>query len=76
MIISEKILPTLLKGRNLDELHTIYLDNKNIMKVTLKSSVLDNIMFLSIRSNHIKEIEFVSNFRNLWYLDLRDNPVK
>jgi|LauGreDrversion4_2_1035121.scaffolds.fasta_scaffold109543_2 Leucine-rich repeat (LRR) protein len=76
MIISDKILPTLFKGRNIDELTTIYLDNKNVMKITLKSSVFDNIMFLSLRSNHIKEIDFITNFRNLWYLDLRENPVK
>ena len=76
MIISEKILPFLLKGKTMEDIKTIYLDCKNITKITFKANLFENILFLSLRNNNIKEIEFVSNFPFLWYLDLRENPVK
>ena len=75
MIITEKNLPALLRGKTIDNLTTIYLDFKNITKITFKSSKFENIQFLSLRNNNIKEIEFLSSFGNLWFLDLRDNPV-
>ena len=75
MIITEKNLPMLLKGKTLDELISIYLDYRNITKITFKSLRFDNIQFLSLRNNNIKEIDFLGYFTNLWYLDLRDNPV-
>ena len=75
MIITEKVLPVILKGKNLDDLKTIYLESKTINKIVLKSNVFENVLFLSLCGNNIKDIEFISCFRNLWYLDLSDNPV-
>ena len=76
MIISEKILPSLLKGKIIEDIKTIYFDCKNITKIAFKEVTFENILFLSLRNNNIKEIEFVINFPCLWYLDLRDNPVR
>lgn len=75
MIITEKLLPSIFKGKPLEELRTIYIENKNIVKISLKTISFDNIIFLSLKSNNIKDIEFLSFFKNLWYLDIRENPV-
>ena len=75
MQITEKILPQIFKSRDMDNLQTIYLESRKITKISLKNIVLENVIFLSLRDNYIKEIDFITSFRNLWYLDLRENLV-
>jgi hypothetical protein len=34
------------------------------------------VEYLSLRNTSLKNINFLKYFINLWYLDIRDNPVK
>jgi hypothetical protein len=41
-----------------------------------KNITFMKIEYLSLRKNYLKKVNFVKYFINLWYLDVRDNPVK
>lgn len=54
----------------------VVLDNCNIASLSLKpESPFTNIVFLSLRNNLIKDISFLVNMRNLYYLDLFNNNI-
>ncbi len=61
----------------------IYLDAQKTIgrrRATIESDVLKNINvlrieYLSLNNSSLKNLKFVKYFSNLWYLDVRNNPV-
>jgi hypothetical protein len=76
MIVTEKTLTQLLKDRKKDELKVLLFNSMNINKIILKTTHFDNIEFLCLKNNNIKDITFTIYLNKLWYLDLRGNPVE
>lgn len=76
MKINENLFKSLLKSKTEKEIISLCLNNKNISKIVLKSVIFINIQFLSLESNNIPEIEFLSCFPHLWSLNIKKNPVK
>lgn len=62
----------------------IYIDNSGqrrkraILKEIdiFKNISIMKIEYLSLKSLNLKNITFAKYFLNLWYLDVRDNPVR
>jgi hypothetical protein len=62
----------------------IYVDPQKTIgrrRATMECEVLKNISilrieYLSLNNSFIKNLKFVKYFSNLWYLDVRNNPVK
>ena len=76
MKINENILKSLSKNKNEDEITSVYLNNKSISKFVFKYKVYKNIQILSLESNNLSDIEFLSAFPFLWCLNIKKNPVR
>jgi Leucine-rich repeat (LRR) protein len=76
MKITEKIISQLCKDKNIEEITTMYLNNMNIVTFSITDKThFTKIEFLSLQNNHIKNINFLKYFPNIWYVDLRQNQV-
>ena len=42
----------------------------------LRNISIIRVEFLCLKNTSLKNVNFVKYFINLWYLDIRDNPVK
>ena len=60
---------------NKNEIHTIILDLAKIYNIDIKNKWLQ-IEYLSLRNSLIKNIEFIINMPNLFYLDVFQNPIE
>ncbi len=74
MNILEKNFVNLLEKN--EDCITLYLNNCQICKLDLHLYEYENIQFLSLYNNQIKQINFLTLFPNLWYLDIRKNYVE
>ena len=63
------------KKENNLELNTIIFNNAQIYSFEIKNS-FNQIECLSLRDNFIKNISFLLNFPNIYYLDLYGNPIE
>lgn len=75
MIITEKEIEKITKENKIENLTSIYLNYCNIDSFALESKVFTRIEFLSLQNNNITNIDFIINLPNLWYFDVRNNPV-
>jgi hypothetical protein len=75
MIITEKNLIGMMKEKEAEKVSTIYLNSRNIGSICLKNHFY-RVEFLSLQHNSIKDISFLKNLPNLWYLDIRSNPIE
>lgn len=75
MILTEKYLISAIKDKEPEKISTLYLNNKNIGSISLKNHFY-RVEFLSLQCNSIKDISFLKNLPNLWYLDIRMNPIE
>jgi hypothetical protein len=55
---------------------TLYLYNKNITAISLKHSLVSSLIFLSLANNQIKNISFLNSLPNIWYIDIKNNPIE
>jgi hypothetical protein len=76
MNITEKILAKHAKDNNFDKLTTIIINSSNITQCGFKNSILQNIEYLCLKNNFIKDLNFLKVLPNLWYLDIRGNPIE
>lgn len=60
---------------NKNEIHTLILDLAKIYTIDIKNKWLQ-IEYLSLRNSLIKNIEFIINMPNLFYLDVFQNPIE
>ena len=63
------------KKENNLELNTMIFNNAQIYSFEIKNS-FNQIECLSLRDNFIKNISFLLNFPNIYYLDLNGNPIE
>ena len=75
MKINENFFNSVNKGNFESKNFSLILKNKNISKIVLKNKIYQNIQYLSLESNNLIEIDFVSSFPFLWTLNLKKNPV-
>ncbi len=76
MIVTDKTLEQLTKEKKLEKLTTLYLHCNNIEILDLSEKSFSKLEFLSIQNNNVTNIDFVKNLPNLWYFDVRNNPLK
>jgi len=75
MIITEKNFEEFHKEKKRDKLTTIYLHFYNIDSIEFNFKNFLTIEFLSLQNNNISNINFIKFLPNLWYLDIRNNPL-
>jgi len=77
MIITEKTLEELIKEQKIDNITTLYLHYYNIDSIELNNlKSFSRLEFLSLQNNNIINIDFIKNLPNLWYFDVRNNPLE
>jgi hypothetical protein len=76
MQITEKSLVQVLKEKRTEDIKVLVLHRMSINKFTLRTNLFDNIEFVSLRGNAVKDISFLANLNKIWYLDIRNNPVE
>jgi len=76
MIVNESMAKKWKVEKDFDEILVLYLENLNIRKINLKMFDFKTLIFVSVRNNNLKNIDFINLMGNLWYLDLRNNAVK
>jgi len=75
MIVNEKNIKTILKNHNSLIIKIVYWDHMNITSINLNPNIFINLEVLSLKSNYIKDLYFINDFYNLYYLDISDNPI-
>lgn len=76
MNITEKLIEDITKDReDKEEINIISFYSFNINKILLNETKFDNIEYLCLKNNQIKDISFIVSFPFLWYFDIRDNFV-
>jgi len=77
MNINEDILEEILSNRkNKEEINIFNFQSLNINKIYSNNINLERIEYLCLKNNQLKNINFITSFPNLWYLDIRENFVK
>lgn len=80
MILTEESLTKMIltgeQESNINQLKLIYLNGFEINDIIFQTSLIYRIEFLSLQNNNLKNISFIKNLNNLWYLDLRKNPIE
>lgn len=76
MIVTDKSLEQLTKEKKLEKLTTLYLHYYNIDSFDFTNKNFSKLEFLSIQNNNITNIDFIKNLPNLWYFDVRNNPLE
>lgn len=76
MLLTEKNISESLKDKDINEIKTFYLNNFNIEKILLKINIATNIEFLSLQNNLMNSLVFLEQLSNIWYLDVRNNPIE
>ncbi len=77
MNITDTILEEVLENtKHKEEINILNFQSMNINKISINSINLENIEYLVLKNNQLRDISFISCFPNLWYLDLRGNYVK
>lgn len=83
MNITEKILEDLLtkspeeneENKQKNQINILNFQYSNISKINLNHIHFEKIEYLSLKNNRISDINFISSFPFLWYLDIRENYV-
>ncbi len=75
MKIYENTICSYIKNLKEEDNNSLFLNKKNISKFCLKNKLFQNIQFLSLESNNLTDIEFVTSFPNLFYLNVKKNHV-
>lgn len=76
MIITDKTLEQLTNDKKLEKLTTLYFHNYKIDSIDLSNKIFTKLEFLSIQNNNITNIDFIKSLPNLWYFDVRNNPLE
>ena len=63
------------KEENISKINTLILNDANIYSFEIKN-IYEQIECLSLRDSFIKNISFISNLPNIYYLDLFGNPIE
>ena len=61
---------------NINQLKVLYLNGFDINEILFQSYLIFSLEFLSLQNNNFKNISFIRNLNNLWYLDIRNNPIE
>jgi hypothetical protein len=75
MKIYENTICSYIKNLKEEDNNSLFLNKKNISKFCIKNKLFQNIQFLSLESNNLTDIEFLSSFPNLFYLNVKKNHV-
>lgn len=80
MNITEKFFKELINNNDIKnsqekEKTMINIENIFINKFTFYNTKFENIEYLTLRYTQLKDISFVLNLPNLWYMDVRNNFV-
>lgn len=76
MNITEKLIEDITKDmEDKDEINIISFYSFNINKILLNETKFDNIEYLCLKNNQIRDISFIVSFPFLWYFDIRENFV-
>jgi len=76
MNITDKVLEDLIANyKEKDEINILNFQSMTINKINMNQYRLENIEYLCLKNNQIRDIGFISTFPNLWYFDIRGNYV-
>lgn len=76
MIITDKTFEQYTKEKKSDKLTTLYLHYYNIDSFDFSNKSFSDLEFLSVQNNNITNIDFIKYLPNLWYFDVRNNPLE
>ncbi len=76
MIITDKTIEQLTQDKKIEKFTTLYLHYYNIDSFDLSENSFSKLEFLSIQNNNITTIDFIRHLPNLWYFDVRNNPLE
>jgi len=77
MYITKHTIDQIIKNeeKKKSEVKTLNLNKMNTINFALNEMTFKSIEYLSLQNNLLKNTQFVKNFPNLWYLDIRNNQV-
>lgn len=71
----ENSITEYINEEKLSKISTIYLHYSNLDSLSAFDKNFLNIEFLSLQNNNITDFSFIKSLPNLWYFDIRNNPI-